>query len=39
MHDFYLWTGAKKAVIDFCHENKVGYFPLGDGCSVALVAK
>ena len=37
IHDFYVYAGAEKAVVQFCKEKKLGYIGLCDRCSVAIV--
>ena len=41
VHDFNndLYKGAKKAVIDFCNTNNVGYLPISDSCGTAIIIK
>ena len=41
VHDFNnkRYVGAKEAVIIFCKENKIGYFPLSDSCGTAVLVK
>ncbi len=37
VHDYFLWEGVEKAVREFCDESGVGFIPLADHCSVAIV--
>jgi O-methyltransferase len=41
VHDFnYSWyPGARKAVCEYCEENKIGYFPLSDHGGSAVICK
>ncbi len=41
IHDFNNagYKGARQAVIKFCEENEIGYFPLSDGCGSAVICK
>ena len=33
------YTGAKKAVQQFCKENQISFTPLPDSCGTAIIAK
>lgn len=37
VHDFYLWSGVREAVLQFCVEKHLGYYNLSDGDSVCVV--
>jgi O-methyltransferase len=41
VHDFNndLYKGAKKAVIEFCSDNNIGYLPIPDSCGSAIITK
>ena len=41
VHDFNndLYKGAKKAVIEFCNANNIGYLPIPDSCGTAIITK
>lgn len=41
IHDFnnYEYPGAKKAVLKYCSENKIPYFPLSDGWGSVIIMK
>lgn len=41
VHDFnnIEFSGANKAVLDFCHENKIPYVPTADGWGSVILAK
>ena len=41
VHDFNndLYKGARKAVIEFCNENNIGYLPIPDSGGTAIITK
>jgi O-methyltransferase len=41
VHDFNndLYKGARKAIIEFCNENDIGYLPIPDTCGTAIITK